>query len=564
MKLSRIVSLDHKVIGVQYLWLGLLSLLAGGVMALLIRFSLANPGAPVPLIGALFGPSHVISPAAYTELFSLHGTVMIFFAVVPIAIGAFGNYLIPLLIGARDMAFPRLNAASFWVQALASLVLVGAAFDPAGAAAAGWTAYPPLSTNVGTPGRGLTLWALALILAGISSTLGAVNFIATTLTLRARGMTMARLPLTVWGLFLTSILNALFVPVISAAMMLLLSDRLLGTRFFVAAALVPGGGDPLVYQHLFWIFGHPEVYILILPTWGVVSDLLAWYSGRPAWGYTRTVIALVSITVLSGVVYGHHMYATSMSPLLGRGFMVLTMLVSVPATVLFLDWMGTLWRGRLRHEPQLLFAIGVLVVFAVGGLTGLYLANVPIDLYLHDSFFVVGHFHLTMAAAVVLGLFAAIYHWYPKMFGRLLSRRLGLWHFWLTLLPLFGVFLAMLWIGHAGMPRRLYDPSTYEVFRRLRPWNRAATHLSYVLGAAQLLFIWNFITSRWRGEVATANPFGLPTLEWAVSSPPPEENFTEEPVVVAGAHEPDGQGGYVAQASFVPEGSSVSSSREDK
>jgi cytochrome c oxidase subunit I len=545
--LRRVFSLDHKVIGLQYLWLGLVGLFIGGALAMLIRFSLANPGQPVPMVGWLFGADRSISPQAYTVLFSLHGTIMIFFAVTPIAIGAIGNYFIPLLVGARDMAFPRLNAASFWVQASASLVLLVAALDPSGSAAAGWTGYPPLSTTVGTPGRGLTLWALSLILAGVSSTLGAINFIATTLTMRAPGMTLMRMPLTVWGLFFTSILNALFVPVVAAAMLLLLSDRVLGTHFFVAAALVRGGGDPLVYQHLFWIFGHPEVYILILPTWGVVSDLLAWYSGRPAWGYRRTVWSLAAITVLSGVVYGHHMYATSMSPLLGRAFMTLTMLVSVPATVLFLDWMGTLWGGRPRHEPALLFAVGVMVVFSVGGLTGLYLADVPIDLYLHDTYFVVGHFHLTMAAAVVLGLFAALYHWYGKMFGRLLDRRLGILHFWATLLPLLGVFGLMMWMGHAGLPRRLFDIGGYELFRPLRGVNHLASWLGYLLGAAQLVFVWNFLVSLRRGAPAGDDPFALPTLEWRVSSPPPPENFESDPQVTRGPHDPDGRGGFFPQ-----------------
>jgi cytochrome c oxidase subunit 1 len=537
--LSRIFSLDHKVIGLQYLWLGLIGLFAGGAMAIVMRWSLAHPGAHFPLFGS-------ISPAAYTELFSLHGTIMIFFAITPIAIGALGNFLIPLLIGAKDMAFPRLNAASFWVQALGSVILFIGAVQPGGATSAGWTGYPPLSTNVGTPGLGVTLWSVALLCAGVSSTLGAVNFIATTLTLRAPGMSMNRMPLTVWGLFFTSILNALFVPVITAAMVLLLSDRTLGTHFFVASAL-PGGGDPLIYQHLFWVFGHPEVYILILPTWGVVSDLLAWYSGRPAWGYRRTVAALGAITVLSAVVYGHHMYATSLSPLLGRGFMTLTMLVSVPATVMFLDWMGTLWGGKLRYEPQMLCALGVLVVFSIGGLTGLYLADIPVDLYLHDTYFVVGHFHLTMAAAVVLGVFAAIYHWYPKMFGRMLDRRLGIAHFWLTLLPILGVFGAMLWMGHAGLPRRLYDVGSYEAFRPLRGWNMAATHLAYTLALGQLLFVWNFLGSLRRGAIAGADPYTLPTLEWRLPSPPPPENFADEPLVTHGPHEPDGKGGFVDQ-----------------
>jgi cytochrome c oxidase subunit 1 len=433
------------------------------------------------------------------------------------------------------------------VQALASLVLLCGALQPSGAAAAGWTGYPPLSTNVGMPGTGITLWAVALLLVGVSSTMGAINFIATILTLRAPGMTMGRMPLTVWGLFFTSILNAMFVPVIAAAMVLLLADRTLGTHFFIASHRLPGGGDPLVYQHLFWVFGHPEVYILIFPTWGVVSDLFAWYAGRPAWGYRRTVWAFGAITTLSAVVYGHHMYTTSLSPLLGRAFMALTMMVSVPATVMFLDWMGTLWGGRLRYEPQMLFSLGVLLVFSVGGLTGLYLADIPIDLYLHDTYFVVGHFHLTMAAAVVLGMFAAIYHWYPKMFGRLLDRRLGVLHFWFTIVPLLGVFFVLLWLGQAGLPRRLYDITAYQSFRHLLGWNRAASYFAYALGAAQLVFAWNFLVSLRRGAPAGADPFAIPTLEWRLSSPPPPDGFAEAPIITRGPHEPDGRGGYLPQ-----------------
>ena len=533
--IASLFTTDHRAIGRRYLWLGLLGLLAGGALALLMRASLADPGLPIPLVGRLFGPSRVISPAAYTRLFTLHGTTMIFFAVTPIAIGAIGHFFIPLLVGAREMAFPRLGAASFWLQAVASAVLLAAALDPSGAAAAGWTGYAPLSEQLGTPGRGLTLWAISLVLAGLSSTVGAINFIVTILARRAPGMRMSRLPLTVWGLFFASILNALFVPVVAAAMTMLLADRCLGTRFFLPDPVGHGGGDPLVYQQLFWIFGHPEVYILILPTWGVVSDLLAWYSGRPAWGYRRTVLSLGAITVLSAVVYGHHMYATSMSPTLGRAFMTTTMLVSVPSTVLFLDWMGTLWGGRLRLAPAMLFSLGVMIVFAIGGLTGLYLASVPVDLYLHDTYFVVGHFHLTMAAAVFFGLFAAIYHFSPRLFGRALDARLGQAHFALTIVSLVAVFGLMLWMGHAGLPRRYYDLSPYETFRPLARWNRLATSFSYVLGAAQLLFVWNLLSTLARA-VPAARP-EVPTLEWSDGDAP----------VVRGPHEPDGQGGFLPQ-----------------
>ena len=534
-----VFSVDHKVIGKQFLFLGLVFLAVGGFMAMLIRWQLASPGQPVPVVGRLlFGASGgVISPAAYTSLFTMHGTIMVFFAVTPILIGGFGNFCLPLLIGARDMAFPRLNLASFWMMAASTATLVASFFVPLGTAQAGWTAYATLSTTIGTPGLGQTLWVVAVYLNGTSSVLGAVNYITTVIRLRAPGMDYFRMPVTVWGFFLTSILNALFVPVLAAAMVLLFFDRVFGTQFFVAGTTVGAGGDPILYQHLFWLFGHPEVYILILPAWGIVTDLLSFFARKPAFGYRVTVWSMIAIVVLSAVVYGHHMFSTGLSPLLGESFMVLTMIISVPTALLFLNWLGTLWRGAARMDTPMLFCLGLLFTFSIGGLTGLYLADVVADMYLHDTYFVVGHFHLIMAAALLLALFAATYYWFPKMFGRMMNERLGKLHFWPTFVTLNLVFVAQLLIGYAGMQRRLYDPSVYDFLKPLLPLNKFISHAAYVLGAVQLLFVVNVFWSLARGPKAPPNPWQVGTLDATVSSPPPHHNFDRIPVVVRGPHE---------------------------
>jgi cytochrome c oxidase subunit 1 len=534
-----VFSIDHKVIGRQFLFLGLAFLAVGGIMAMLIRWQLARPGAPVPLVGKLlFGPSGgVISPVAYTALFTMHGTIMIFFAVTPILIGGFGNFCLPLMLGARDMAFPRLNLASFWTMFAATAVLTASFFVPLGPPEAGWTAYATLSTTIGAPGPGQTLWVVAIYLNGASSVMGAVNYITTVLRMRAPGMTYLRMPLTVWGFFLTSILNALFVPVLGAAMVLLFFDRVLGTQFFIAGTTPGAGGDPILYQHLFWLFGHPEVYILILPAWGIVGDLLSFFARKPVFAYRVTVGSLIGVVVLSTVVYGHHMFTTGMSPLLGESFMLLTMIISVPTSLLVLSWLGTLWRGAIRMATPMLFCLGMVFTFGVGGLTGLYLADITADMYLHDTYFVVGHFHLIMASALLLSLFAAVYFWFPKMFGRMMSEGLGKLHFWLTFVPLNLVFMGQLVIGYQGMQRRLYDPSVYDFLKPLLPLNRGISHAAFLLGAAQLIFVLNFFWSLARGARAAANPWEVGTLEWTVASPPPHHNFEQIPIVVRGPHE---------------------------
>jgi cytochrome c oxidase subunit 1 len=535
-----VFSLDHKVIAKQFIWLGLFFLAVGGTMAMMIRWQLANPGQPFPIIGRLvFGGSDgIVSPAAYTSLFTMHGTIMIFYAITPIMIGGFGNYCIPLMIGARDMIFPKLNLLSFWTMFVSSVVLIISFFVPIGAAAAGWTTYATLSTTIGTPGLGQTLWVVAIFLAGASTIMGAVNYITTVIVLRAPGMGYFKMPLTVWGLWLTAILNALFVPVLGSAAILLFLDRVCGTHFFLAGAMVKGGGDPLLYQHLFWIFGHPEVYILILPAWGVVSDLLSFFARKPAYAYKVTAIAMSAVCVLSAVVYGHHMFTTTMSPMLGQSFMVLTMIISVPAEIFFLNWLHTLWQGKLRLTVPMLFSLGVLFVFGLGGLTGLYLGTISTDLYLHDTYFVVGHFHLTMAAAVFLGSFASIYYWFPKMYGREMNPMLGKLHFWLSVIPITFVFCGMLIVGNAGMQRRLYNPSEYDTFKHLLSINIWISRAAYVLFFGQVFFVYNFVVAQLRGKKADANPWQVGTLEMAnTSSPPVHHNFDVIPTVIHGPHE---------------------------
>jgi cytochrome c oxidase subunit 1 len=534
-----VFSTDHKVIGRQFLWLGLVFLAVAGVLAMLMRWQVAHPGVPVPVVGGVLFPSSggVVSPATYTALFTMHGTIMIFFAITPILIGGFGNFCVPLLIGARDMAFPVLNMLSFWTMFAATAILTASFFAPLGPPAAGWTSYPTLSTAVGAPGIAQTMWVVAIYLNGASSVMGAVNYITTVIRLRAPGMTFFRMPLTVWGFWLASILNALFVPVLAAGAVLLFFDRVLGTRFFIAGSTVKAGGDPILYQHLFWIFGHPEVYILILPAWGIASDLLSFFARKPAYGYKVTVWALIAIVILSGVVYGHHMFVTGMSPMLGESFMVLTMIISVPSVILGVGWLGTIWRGALRLTTPMLFALGLVFVFGLGGFTGLFLADVLADVYLHDTFFVVGHFHLTMSAAVLLGAFAAIYFWFPKMFGRMMNEPLGKLHFALTVSTVIVTFGLQLLLGYAGMQRRLADPSAYSFLRPLLPLNRVVSTAAFVMGASQILFVVNFFYSLFRGPRASANPWQVGTLEWTVASPPPHHNFDRIPQVFVGPHE---------------------------
>jgi cytochrome c oxidase subunit 1 len=533
-----VFSTDHKVIARQFLWAGLIFLAFGGMLAMMIRWQWAYPGQPVPAIlgrAALWKTGGVIGPATYNSIFTMHGLIMIFFAITPAMIGCFGNLCIPLMVGARDMAFPRLNMLSFWTFFL-SLVLVVASFlVEMGSAGAGWTTYPPLSTNVGTPGWGQTLVVMAIFVTGSATIMGSVNYVTTVIRLRAPGMTYMRMPLTVWGLWLTAILNVLFVPVLAAGAMLLVLDRVFGTQFFVAGA--QGTGDPILFQHLFWIFGHPEVYILILPAWGFMGDLVAFFGRKPAFWYRGTVWSMVAVTSLSAVVYGHHMFMTGMNPLLGQSFMLLTLIISVPAELLFLNWLHTIWKGSNRLTTPMLFTLGAIFVFGFGGLTGIFLGTISTDIYLHDTMFVVGHFHFTMAAASLLATFGAIYFWFPKMFGRMMNETWGKVHSWFSVIFITLVFNGQLIVGYAGQQRRLWDPFQYTFLEHLAPLNQWTSYAAFVLGLSQIIFVVNFFHSLVAGKEATANPWEVGTLEWTVSSPPPNYNFERIPVVHTGPHE---------------------------
>lgn len=537
-----IFSFDHKVIAKQFLWFGIFFLGIGGMMALMIRWTLAFPGVPFPIIGQFLFPESagVIPPDTYAMLFTMHGTIMIFYAITPILIGAFGNFCIPLMIGCRDMVFPVLNMLSFWWAFLSGVILVASLFTPLGAAASGWTSYPTLSTLVGSPGSGQTLWCLSLFILGISSTMGAINYITTIIVLRAPGMGYFDMPLTVWGLWLTSILNAIFIPVLGAGLLLLIFDRVFGTQFFLAgAAATSGSGDPIMFQHVFWIFGHPEVYILILPAWGIVSDFLSFFSRKPAFGAKSTALAMTSITILSTLVYGHHMFTTQMSPLLTQTFMMLTMTISIPSAIFFTNWLGTIWKGSIRFTSPMIFSLGVVFVFGLGGLTGLYLATVTTDLYLHDTYFVVGHFHYTMAASVLLGGFAGIYFWFPKMFGKIMNECLAKIHFWGTMIGLNIVFMIMMVVGYGGMHRRLYNPFIYDFLKSLITLNELITYGAFIMGISQFVFVYNFIKTLFfdKQENVPDNPWEVGTLEWTIPSPAPHYNFKEIPIVRTGPHE---------------------------
>jgi cytochrome c oxidase subunit 1 len=563
-------STDHKVIAKQFIWAGLLFLAFGGILAMAIRWQWAYPGKEIPAVGKIFLPRSggVITPASYQSIFTMHGLIMIFFAITPLMIGAFGNFCIPLMIGARDMAFPLLNALSFWTFVISQIMILVSFVVQLGTAGAGWTTYAPLSTNVGTPGWGQTIVVGAIFVTGVATIMGGVNYVTTVIRFRAPGMTWMRMPLTVWGLWLTAILNVLFVPVLGSAGLLLIFDRTFGTQFYVAGA-AGGKGDPILFQHLFWIFGHPEVYILILPAWGIVSDLMSFFARKPAYWYKGSVFAMVAVTALSAVVYGHHMFVTGMNPLLGQGFMLLTLIISVPAEVLFLNWLHTIWKGSIRLPTPMLFALGVVFVFGLGGLTGIFLGTISTDLYLHDTMFVVGHFHFTMAAASFLASFAAIYYWFPKLYGRMMDERLGKWHFWLSVIGITVVFGGQMVAGYAGQQRRLYDPFQYTFIEHLRGLNKATSHAAFALGLAQLIFVVNFFRSMFAGKKASMNPWQVGTLEWETTSPPPHHNFDVIPTVVRGPHEyanPEARAllkrDWLSQTEILPEAASTAKEAE--
>jgi cytochrome c oxidase subunit 1 len=555
---------DHKMIGLQYLWTALAFLFLGGALALGVRWQLGFPGAEIPLIGRLL-PATVavdgsIIPGGYNMLVTMHATVMVFFVVMPLLIGAFGNYLIPLQIGAGDMAFPLLNELSYWLYVLSGVILLGAFFAPGGAPGTGWTAYAPLSSVAaynGTP-IGQSLWGAALFINGLSSIAGATNYITTVVNMRAPGMTMFRMPLPVWSLFITAILLLLAVPVLSAAAAMLFADLNMGTSFFSPQ----GGGQPLLWQHLFWFFGHPEVYIMILPAMGLSSEILAVFSRKPIFGYKAMVYAMIAIGFLGFIVWGHHMFVSGMNLTLSAAFSVSTMVIAVPSAIKTFNWMGTIWRGSIEFTTAMCFALAFVSMFVIGGLSGIFMASTPVDLFVHHTYFIVAHFHYVLFGGSIFAIFGAIYFWFPKMFGRMLNETLGKVHFFLTLVFFNLTFFPMHNLGLGGMMRRIADPTVYEHLRQLQPLNQLCTIGAIGLGFTTFVFLWNVVMSLRNGKKAPNNPWHSNTLEWTVPSPPGHGNFDKTPVVYHGPYEysvPGIDKDYLPQTEPAPESACLES-----
>jgi cytochrome c oxidase subunit 1 len=535
-----VFSLDHKVIGLQYFFLALTAVFVGMMLSLLMRIHLIWPAAAWPLLGE-------IKPETYLTLLTMHGTIMVFFVLTTAPQGGFGNYFLPIQIGAPDMAFPVLNMLSFWVTALAFFVLIAAFFVVGGAPLHGWTGYPPLSAlQSAGPGEGLgaDLWVTSIALFCIGALMSALNFITTTLDMRARGMTLMRMPLTCWAWFITAILGLLAFGVLLSAGILLLLDRNAGTSFFVPLVTINGqltghkGGSPLLWQHLFWFFGHPEVYIAILPAMGLCSQLLSVFSRKPIFGYKAMVYAMLSIGFLGFMVWGHHMFMSGMSPYTAFAFSVMTMAIGVPSAIKTFNWLGTIWRGRIRFTSPMLFALGFVSLFISGGISGPFLAQPVLDIPLHDTYFVVGHFHLIMGVASIFGIFGATYYWFPKMFGRMMSESLARWHFFVTLIGTYAIFMPMHYLGMAGHLRRYSQLTELNYLRRLVPLQTFMTYAAFLTIAGQFIFLFNLFWSMKFGKKAADNPWEATTLEWTTATPPPHDNFGGHvPVVYNGPYE---------------------------
>jgi cytochrome c oxidase subunit 1 len=544
-----VFSRDHKIIGMQFLFSTLLWFLIGGLLALGIRWQLAYPWSNMPIVGSMLFSSEggQISPEYYTMLFTMHATVMIFFVIIPILAGAFGNFLIPLMIGAEDMAFPTLNMLSYWFMWPAFFCIGLSFFVPGGGAAAGWTSYPPLSAvPSAAPGSGLpqTLWLVGITFVGVASMMGSVNYMTTIIQMRAPGMTMFRMPLTIWAMFITAILQAFALPVLTAAGFMQLMDRLLGAGFFVPehlvvnnAAPLSGGGQPLLWQHLFWFYSHPAVYIMILPAMGMVSDMISCFARKPIFGYKPMVYSISAIAGLGFIVWGHHMFISGMHPVLGMTFMVSTMMIALPSAVKVFNWLGTIWGGHIQFTTPMLFTLAFVSMFIIGGLSGIFMAATPVDIFIHDTYFIVAHFHYVLFAGTAMAVFGAIYFWFPKMFGRMMNESLGKLHFFLTFVFLNGTFFTMHILGAVGFPRRLADPYHYETFRHLMPMNQFMTWCAILMVASQIIFAANFIYSIFYGPAVGRNPWGANGLEWTAPSPPGHGNFDIQPIVYRGPYE---------------------------
>ncbi len=568
-----IFSLDHKVIGIQYIILALAAVIVGMTMSVLMRMNLSWPGTHWPILGTLFpsgAPGGVMNPEFYLSLVTMHGTIMVFFVLTTAPQGGFGNYFLPIQIGAEDMAFPFLNMMSFWVTLVGFIVILAAIFVEGNSTIAnsavglwlgggsgvtvgpigGWTGYAPLSAvgPAAGPGQGagMNLWIVSIAIFCVGSLLGALNFITTLLNMRTRGMSLMRMPLTCWAWFTTAVLALLSFPVLLGGGILLLLDRTVGTSFFVPGGLVFGssvltthtGGSPILWQHLFWFFGHPEVYIAILPGMGATSHILSTFARKPVFGYRAMVFAIFAIGLLGFFVWGHHMFISGMSPYSAMTFSILTLSIGVPSAVKTFNWLGTLWGARIRFTTPMLFAIGFVSLFVAGGITGLVLGQTSLDLPMHDTYFVLAHFHLVMGVASIFGMFAATYFWFPKMFGRLMNETLGKIHFWITFVGVYCIFVPMHVMGLVGMPRRYAQFTEYAFLTRLHPLVVFVSVVAIITVLTQFVFYFNLIWSIFKGKKASANPWDATTLEWTTTSPPPHDNFAGVlPTVYRGPYE---------------------------
>ncbi len=536
-----IFSQDHKMIAKQFLVTGIIWAIIGGLFSVLFRLQLGYPNETFPFLEDLLGrwaKGGKLDPEFYYALVTMHGTVLVFFVLTAGLSGTFANFLIPLQIGARDMASPMLNMLSYWFFFTASVIMFSSLFVQTGPASGGWTIYPPLSAlgDASSGSKiGMDLWLVSMAMFIVSSLLGGLNYISTILNMRTKGMSMTRLPLTIWALFFTAVLGVLSFPVLLSGAILLLFDRNLGTSFFLDEIVVAGkilpneGGSAILFQHLFWFLGHPEVYIIILPAMGISSEVLSVNSRKPIFGYMAMVGSLFAITILAFLVWAHHMFVTGLNPFLGSFFVLLTLLIAVPSAIKVFNWLTTLWRGSIRFTPGMLFAIGFVSLFISGGLTGIYLGNSALDIHLHDTYFIVAHFHIVMGVAGMFGMFAGIYHWFPKMYGRYLNSTLAYIHFWVTMIGSYLIFWPMHYEGLAGMPRRYYDFSNWESFNMFKGLNEFISFVSIMVFAAQLLFVFNFFYSMFKGrKVTTQNPWSSNTMEWTTPIHPGHGNWNGE------------------------------------
>ena len=536
-----IFSTDHKTIAKQFLITGIFWAILGGGLSVIFRLQLGFPdmdmGFLQPFLGDWISNSGKLDPEFYLAMITMHGTIMVFFVLTAGLSGTFSNYLIPLQLGARDMASGFMNLLSYWFFFLSSVIMFISMFLSTGPASGGWTIYPPLSAlpqAMSGSGMGMTLWLVSMVFFIASTLLGGINYITTVINLRTEGMTFRRMPLTIWAFFITAVLGLLSFPVLVACVLLLVFDRSFGTSFYLSEIFIGGealpnlGGSPILFQHLFWFLGHPEVYIVILPALGITSEVISTNSRKPIFGYTAMIGSILAIAFLSFIVWAHHMFITGMNPFLGSIFMFLTLIIAIPSAVKAFNYITTLWKGNLVFTPAMLFSIGLVSFFISGGLTGLFLGNAAIDINLHDTYFVVAHFHLVMGSAAFFGLLAGVYHWFPKMFGRMMDEKLGYIHFWLTFVGVYLVFFPLHYIGIAGFPRRYYSFTNFDAFSSFVDLNSFVTVAAIITFGAQFIFLFNFFYNIFKGKKAPLNPWNSNTLEWTTPRVPEHGNWPGE------------------------------------